>query len=120
MIGSPKLSLCFQKGYLNMDDQFKFPDKKAVIFWPIGTGDSATLVLKPGKIIMQIDLRHLEKADDPEEPERPILDKLVEALPKRKGRPYLGLFALTHPDKDHIQEFRGLIKKIDVRSEGTL
>jgi len=51
---------------------------------------------------MQIDLHCLEEADDADEPEWPILDHLVKALPKRNGRPYLAAFALTH-DKDHIQ-----------------
>ena len=63
---------------------------------------------------MQIDLRHLEKADDPEEPEWPIIDHLVKALPKKIGRPYLALFVLTHPDKDHIQGFGELMKKVDI------
>jgi hypothetical protein len=97
-----------------MSDEFKLPDKKAVIFWPVGTGDSTTLVLKPGEIVMQIDLHHLEKADNAEEPEWPIIDHLVKALPKKSGRPYLALFALTHPDRDHIQGFAELLKKVDI------
>jgi hypothetical protein len=97
-----------------MSDEFKLPDKKAAIFWPVGTGDSTTLVLKPGELVMQIDLRHLTKADDPDEPEWPILDQLVKALPKRNGRPYLALFALSHPDNDHIQGFTELLKKVDI------
>jgi beta-lactamase superfamily II metal-dependent hydrolase len=97
-----------------MSDEFKLPNKKAVVFWPAGTGDSTTLVLKPGELVMQIDLRHLEKADDPDEPEWPIIDHLVRVLPKRKGRPYLALFVLTHPDKDHIQGFAELLKKVHV------
>ena len=90
------------------------PNVKAVIFWPIGTGDSTTLVLKPGEIVMQIDLRHLEKADDPEEPEWNIIDHIVNALPKKNGRPYLSVFALSHPDKDHIQGFAEFLKKVDI------
>ncbi|HWB12782.1 MAG TPA: hypothetical protein VFE62_08025 [Gemmataceae bacterium] len=97
-----------------MPEQFKLPDKKAVIFWPVGTGDSTTLVLRPGELVMQIDLRHLEKADDPDEPEWPILDHLVRVLPKRNGKPYLALFVLTHPDKDHIQGFAELLKKVHI------
>ena len=61
---------------------------------------------------MQIDLRHLEKADDPEEPEWPIIDHLVKVLPKKNGKPYLAVFALTHPDKDHTQGFAELLKKV--------
>lgn len=97
-----------------MGSEFKFPSKKAAIFWSVGTGDSTTLVLKPGEIVMQIDLRHLEKADNPEEPEWPILDYLVKALPKKNGKPYLALFVLTHPDKDHVQGFSELLKKVHI------
>jgi hypothetical protein len=97
-----------------MAEEFKLPSKKAVVFWPVGTGDSTTLVLKPGKLLMQIDLRHLEKADDIEEPEWPIIDSLVKGLPKINGRPYLALFVLTHPDKDHIQGFAEFLKKVHI------
>lgn len=97
-----------------MPNEFVLPQKKAIIFWPVGTGDSTTLVLKPGEVVMQIDLRHLEKADDPEEPEWPIIDHLVKVLPKRDGKPYLALFVLTHPDKDHIQGFAELAKKVHI------
>lgn len=97
-----------------MSSEFKLPEKKAVVFWPVGTGDSTTLVLKPGQLAMQIDLRHLEKADDPEEPEWPIIDHLVRVLPKKNGRPYLAVFVLTHPDKDHIQGFGELLKKVHI------
>lgn len=97
-----------------MSNTFTMPDKKAAIFWPVGTGDATTMIVKPGRIIMQIDLRHLEKADDPQEPEWPIIDLLVKTLPKRQGRPYLSAFALTHPDKDHIQGFEELLKKVNI------
>src|SRR5262245_34138382 len=97
-----------------MVNQFTFPRHKAAIFWPVGTGDSTTLVLKPDEIIMQLDLRHLEKAADPQEPEWPVIDHLVRMLPKRNGRPYLALFALTHPDMDHILGFAELLRRVDI------
>ena len=97
-----------------MADEFKLPQKKGVVYWPVGTGDSTTLVLRPGELVMQIDLRHLEKADDDDEPEWPILDHLVKALPKRNGKPYLAVFALTHPDKDHIQGFAELLRRVTI------
>jgi len=98
-----------------MSNEFKLPNKKAVIFWPVGTGDSTTLILKPGEIVAQIDLRHLEKADNQEEPEWPIIDNLVKILPKKSnGRPYLALFILTHPDQDHIQGFAELMRRVDI------
>jgi len=97
-----------------MSNRYSLPNKKAVIFWPIGTGDSTTLIIQPEKVVMQIDLRHLEKAENEEEPEWPIIDCLVEALPKKNGKPYLALFALTHPDQDHIQGFAELLKKVHI------
>lgn len=97
-----------------MADRFNLPEKKGVIFWPVGTGDSTTLVLRPGDLVMQIDLRHLEKAENPDEPEWPIIDHLAKALPRRNGRPYLAVFALTHPDKDHIQGFAELLRRVEI------
>ncbi len=89
-------------------------NNKAVVFWPVGTGDSTTLVIKPSEVFIQIDIRHLEKADDPDEPEWPIIDYLVKILPKKNGKPYLALFILTHPDKDHIQGFTELLSKVHI------
>lgn len=97
-----------------MSTGFTMPNKKAVVFWPVGTGDSTTLVLKPGEIFMQIDLRHLEKAEDPKEAEWPAIDHLVKLLPKKNGRPYLAVFVLTHPDKDHILGFAELLRKVEI------
>ncbi len=97
-----------------MGDAFKLPDKKAVVFWPVGTGDSTTLILKPNDLLMQIDLHHMEKSDDDDNPEWPIIDHLVKLLPKKNKRPYLGVFVLTHPDKDHIKGFAELLKKVDI------
>jgi hypothetical protein len=94
--------------------EFQLPMKKGVVFWPVGTGDSTTLVLRPAELVMQIDLHHLEKSDSDDEPEWPIVDHLVRLLPKRNGRPYLAVFALTHPDQDHIRGFAELLKKVDI------
>lgn len=65
-------------------------------------------------MVMQIDLHHLEKADDPNEPEIRIIDELVRILPKRNGRPYLSLFVLTHPDQDHIRGFAELLRRVHI------
>jgi len=97
-----------------MSNEFKLPSKKAALFWHVGTGDSTTLVVKPDDVIVQIDIRHLEKAEHPDEPEWPIINDLVKSLPKRNGRPYLSLFVLTHPDKDHVQGFAELNRRVDI------
>lgn len=97
-----------------MSSSFKLPQKRGAVFWPVGTGDSTTFVLRPGQLIMQVDIRHLEKADSAEEPEWSILDELVRILPKKDGKPYLAVFALTHPDKDHVAGFAELLKKVHI------
>ena len=68
------------------------------VFWPVGTGDSSTVVVQSG-VVMQIDLNHLESANDDGDPRTPIVDRLTELLPKVDGKPYLSVFVLTHPDQ---------------------
>jgi hypothetical protein len=97
-----------------MSSSFKLPTQRAAIFWPVGTGDSTTLVIEPEKVVAQIDLRHLAKADSADEPEWAIIDELVRILPKKDGKPYLALFILTHPDKDHVLGFKELLGKVKI------
>lgn len=97
------------------EKSFTLPKKKAAVFWPVATGDSTTLVLRPGSLVAQIDLHHLEKADSDDTPEWSIIDQLVRNLPKKSnGRPYLALFILTHPDQDHIRGFEELLRRVDI------
>jgi hypothetical protein len=84
------------------------------LFWPVGTGDSTTFVVRGGTIVFQVDLRHTQKSEDDETDGAPIIDHLEEHLPKINGRPYLSALALTHPDKDHIQGFGELLKRVDI------
>jgi hypothetical protein len=85
---------------------------RGVVFWPVGTGDSTTIVVDD-EIVMQVDLHDMDKADDDANPEVPVIDRLVEALPTGEdGRPYLAVFALTHADLDHCQRFEDLLSKL--------
>ena len=95
-----------------MSDEFKLPNR-GFVFWPVGTGDSTTIVIKPG-VVMQLDLRHLEKAEDSNDPAWPVVDELVRLLPEKNNKPYLSVFVLTHPDKDHILGFQELLKKVTI------
>ncbi|MEA3211688.1 MAG: hypothetical protein QOE70_4745 [Chthoniobacter sp.] len=88
--------------------------KCGFVFWPVGTGDSTTIVVKANEVIVQVDLHHLGKSDDKETPHVPIVDELVRLLPKRNGQPYLSVFMLTHPDKDHILGFRDLLSRVTI------
>jgi beta-lactamase superfamily II metal-dependent hydrolase len=83
-----------------------------VVFWPVGSGDSTTVVVSD-QVVMQVDLRDLAKADEEDNPEAPVIDRLVEALPKTEGgMPYLAVFALTHADKDHCLGFADLLDRV--------
>jgi len=94
----------------NMDD-FTLP-KKGLTHWPVGNGDSTTIVVRDNELVMQVDLKHMEKSDDDNEQTWPVIDHLVRTLPKKDGKPYLAVFVLTHPDKDHIQGFKELNEKV--------
>src|ERR1041384_1879240 len=88
--------------------------KKGFVFWPVGNGDSTTIVIKENDLTMQVDLRHCESAEEDDSPMTPVLDELVRLLPKRDGKPYLSLFVLTHPDEDHCLGFNELLKKVTI------
>lgn len=91
---------------------FELP-KRGLVFWPVANGDSTTVVID-SKTHLQVDLNHLEKSDDEDDPTWSIIDELVERLPKKDGRPYLSAFALTHPDQDHCRGFGELLDTVDI------
>jgi hypothetical protein len=89
-------------------------DKRGVLFWPVGTGDSTTFIVRENEILFQVDLRHSAKSEDETTDCAPVIDYLEEHLPQINGRPYLSAFALTHPDKDHIQGFQSLLERVEI------
>lgn len=86
---------------------------KGVTFWPVGNGDSTTISISD-EVKIQIDLHHMVAAEDDEEEYYPVVDHLTEDLPEIDGVPYLSVFALTHPDKDHIQGFDKLLEQATI------
>lgn len=86
---------------------------QGVIFWPVGTGDSTTVVVSD-ETFVQVDLRDLAAADDDDAIVSAVNDQLVEILPERDGRPYLAAFVLTHADKDHCLGFADLLEKVQI------
>jgi len=86
---------------------------RGAVFWPVGTGDSSTIVLDDD-IVMQIDLHDLAMAQEEETPHVPVVDRLIEALPTVDGMPYLAVFALTHADKDHCLGFADLLGRVRI------
>jgi hypothetical protein len=89
-----------------------FPER-GFVFWPVGTGDSTTIVLDKDTVA-QVDINHLEKGDDADDPCLPIVDELERLLPDRDGSPYLALFVLTHPDTDHCRGFSELLRRVTI------
>ncbi len=87
-----------------------FPDQ-GFVFWPVGTGDSTTVRVAE-EIYLQIDLHHMAKSEEDDDPAWPVIDELLEILPTRGGQPYLSVFALTHPDLDHCQSFAELNERV--------
>lgn len=86
---------------------------RGFVFWPVGTGDSTTIVADAG-LVLQVDIHHLVCADADADPNVPIVDELVRLLPKVNGRPYLATFALTHSDADHCCGFSELLKRVTI------
>ncbi|MCY3941822.1 MAG: hypothetical protein OXG29_12180 [Gammaproteobacteria bacterium] len=91
---------------------FELPTS-GLVFWPVGNGDSTTIVVNE-ETNLQVDLNHLEKSEDDDDPTWPVVDELIERLPEINGRPYLAAFALTHPDQDHCRGFGKLLAEIEV------
>ena len=95
----------------NLED-FTLPDR-GFVFWPVGTGDSTTIVIDEDRV-MQVDIRQMESSTEEDDPHAPVVELLVEHLPKEGGEPYLSTFVLTHPDKDHCQGFADLLEKVTI------
>ncbi|WP_031553081.1 hypothetical protein [Parvularcula oceani] len=88
-------------------------ERVGVYFWPVGTADSTTIVVDDA-VTMQVDLHHMIAAEGDGDDATPIVDILVDELPRRDGKPYLSAFALTHPDKDHILGFADLLERVTI------
>lgn len=85
---------------------------RGAVFWPVGTGDSTTIVVEDD-LVLQVDLHDMAKADDDQTPEVPVVAELIDALPRSAdGDPYLAVFALTHADKDHCLGFADLLDQV--------
>ena len=83
--------------------------EQGVVFWPVGTGDSTTIVVDD-RLMMQVDLHDTASADADDAVVTPVIDRLAEQLPTLEdGRPYLAVFALTHADLDHCRGFGDLL-----------
>lgn len=86
---------------------------QALVFWPVGNGDSATIRVEED-VFVQVDLCHLECSEDEDDDRCPVVDRLVAILPNKNGWPYLSVFVLTHPDNDHCCGFGDLLRRVTI------
>ncbi len=87
------------------------PPDRGFIFWPVGTGDSTTIRVDD-TVYLQLDLRHMAKSEGEDDTAWPVIDELIDILPTLSDDPFLSVFALTHPDKDHCQGFEDLNERV--------
>lgn len=92
--------------------EFLLPGR-GFVFWPVGCGDTTTVVVDE-ETIVQIDIHELEVADEDDDPRVSVIDRLIEVLPERGGRPYLAAFGLTHADEDHCRGFKELLERVTI------
>jgi hypothetical protein len=88
------------------------PDR-GIVFAPVGCGDSITLVIDADTVV-QVDIHHVVDSESDDDPRLPIVDELIDALPKRDGKPYLAAFGATHLDRDHICGFERLLEEVTI------
>ena len=84
-----------------------------IVFWNVGSGDSVSIIVDE-KHWLQVDLNHKSDADNADSVYAPVVDELIDRLPKRNGQPYLAAFALTHPDQDHCKGFERLLDEVHI------
>jgi len=86
---------------------------RGFVFWAVGNGDSTTIAIDEDTVI-QVDINHIESSEEEDDSHTPIIDELVDLLPKVDDKPYLSVFALTHPDQDHCRGFPELLKRVTI------
>ena len=87
--------------------------ERGFVFWPVGNGDSTTITVAEG-VVAQIDINQLECSKGADDPHCPIVEELEKVLPRVGGKPYLAMFALTHPDEDHCRGFGTLLDRVKI------
>jgi beta-lactamase superfamily II metal-dependent hydrolase len=87
--------------------------RRGIMFWPVGTGDSTTIVVDDDHVV-QVDLHDMAQADRDDAVVTPVVDVLAACLPERYGRPYLAVFVLTHADQDHCRGFADLLEAVTI------
>lgn len=93
--------------------EWQLPES-GVVFWPVGNGDATTIAID-AETILQVDINHCAVADNEVDDRVPVVDRLVEALPRgNDDAPHLSVLAITHHDGDHCSGFERLIEEVSV------
>ncbi len=79
---------------------------RGVVFWPVGNGDSTTIVVDENTVI-QVDLCQYDASQKEDDPRVPVVDRLAEILPRADDgkTPRLTVLAISHHDRDHCSGF---------------
>jgi len=79
---------------------------RGVVFWPVGNGDSTTIVVDEDTVI-QVDLCQYDESREDDDPRVPVVDRLAEVLPRADDgkTPRLTVLAISHHDRDHCSGF---------------
>ena len=79
---------------------------RGVVFWPVGNGDSTTIVVDDETVI-QVDLCQYDESREEDDPRVPVVDRLAEVLPRAEDgkTPRLTVLAISHHDRDHCSGF---------------
>ncbi|MBW8051699.1 MAG: cobyric acid synthase CobQ [Cytophagales bacterium] len=73
-------------------------------YYPVGNGDMSLITLKSKKTIL-IDCNIRESSSDEIDDPKEVKEDLLNSIQKRNNKPFIDVFALTHPDKDHCGGF---------------
>jgi len=77
-----------------------------VKYYPVGNGDMSLITLKDNTtILIDCNIREDDKDSDGNNMYN-VKEDLIKSLQKRNGNPFLDLFILSHPDKDHCLGFK--------------
>ena len=79
---------------------------RGVVLWPVGNGDSTTIVVDKDTVI-QVDLCQYDESKEDDDPRVPVVDRLAEVLPLADDgkTPRLAVLAISHHDRDHCSGF---------------
>lgn len=85
--------------------------KHGLVFWPVGNGDSTTVVIDQDTLL-QVDLNHRSSSEEDDTDTVPVVDRLLDVLDP--DDPRLDVLAITHHDEDHCTGFERLNDEVAI------